>query len=442
MNSAAKIWEAALGVLQLEVSKPNYQTWFKDTAGIAYDGELFLVSVPNTFVAEYLEKSQRSLIEKTLISLTHHSISVRFQVQWSSTSGHNHTEDSDDIAALYGFNARYTFDNFVVGPGNRLAHAAALSASGKTVDQSYNPLFIYAGPGLGKTHLLQAIGHQALENNIRPIYVSGEQFTHDFVEAVREHHADEFRAKYRSADMLMVDDIQFISGKEQTEENFFHAFNDLHNSGRQIVITSDRQPQELSRMEERLKSRFAWGLTVDIQPPDYETRLAILKNKAAEAQSYITDDVLDMLAQEVLQNIRELEGSLNRIIAYARLLNTRMTPELAQKALRNIGTHVLPPPEPNMPDLIITAVAENFALKPGDLTGRKRDKEIALARQVAMYLLKQNSQYSLSDIGSALGGRNASTVSHACEKIARDIEASHLLRRRIEEIQHLLIRKN
>jgi chromosomal replication initiator protein len=445
MNSAATIWEAALGALQLEVSKSNFQTWFKDTVGIACDGDLFLISAPNAFVAEYLEKSQRSLIEKTLIRLTQRNVNVRFQISWNSSSAsmQNQASEPNNIAALYGFNSKYTFDNFVVGPGNRMAHAAALSAASKPAEHSYNPLFIYADPGLGKTHLLQAIGHQALENNVKPLYVSGEQFTHDFIEAIRERRTEEFRSKYRSADMLMVDDIQFISGKEQTEECFFHTFNDLHNAGRQIVITSDRQPKSMAKMEDRLKSRFEWGLMVDIQPPDYETRLAILRTKAAQAKTDITTDVLEMLAHEVRQNIRELEGSLNRILAYARLLRAQITPELAQKALKDVGAKALPPAGGNYaPDFIVSMVADNFALKPDDLTGRKRDRETAQARQVAMYILKQQGRYTLGDIGSTLGGRNASTVSHACEKIARDIAASHLLRKKVEDLQQNLLGKD
>jgi chromosomal replication initiator protein len=439
MNSAATIWETALGTLQLEVSKPNYQTWFKDTRGIAYDGERFLISVPNAFVAEYLEKSQRSLIEKTLIGLTQRSVSVRFQVNWDelpAQAGHN--GGRQDLSALYGFNARYTFENFVVGPGNQLAHAAALSAARKPAEGSYNPLFIYAEPGLGKTHLMQAIGHQAVENNLRPLYVSGEQFTHDFIESIRERRTDEFRSRYRSADLLMVDDIHSLSGKEQTEECFFHTFNELHNAGRQIVISSDRKPKSMLKMEERLRSRFEWGLMVDIQPPDYETRLAILRTKAMESHTAVSADVLEMLAHEVRQNIRELEGSLNRIVAYARLLRSTITPELAQKAMTDIGKRSQPAGSGYEPGLVIRAVAESFSLSPEALTGRKRDQDTALARQVAMFILKQYGGCSLAAAGTALGGRNASTVSHACDKIARDIEASNELRVRIEDIQRKL----
>jgi chromosomal replication initiator protein len=439
MNSAKEIWEAALGELQLQVNKPNYQTWFKGTEGLACDGDQFLVGVPNAFVAEYLEKNQRSLIEKTLIGLIHHGVNARFQISWAQDAGGGHASEARrNVSAIYGFNPKYTFDNFVVGAGNRMAHAAAVSAADHPSEQSYNPLFIYAAPGLGKTHLLQAIGQKALENNLKPVYVSGEQFTNEFVAALRERRTDEFRTKYRSADMLMVDDIHFIGGKEATEESFFHTFNDLHNAGRQIVITSDRPPKSMPLLQERLRSRFEWGLTVDIQPPDFETRLAILQSKAEQAQAAVTPDVLDMMAQEMKQNIRELEGNLNRIIAYARLLRTQITPELAVRALKDVaGAPELPEAHCN-PEGVIGLVAATFALTVDDLLGRKRDKEVAQARQVAMYLLRQQGNCSLADIGSALGGRNASTVSHACEKMALDISSSHLLRRKVEDIQKKL----
>ncbi|MCL2706663.1 MAG: chromosomal replication initiator protein DnaA [Dehalococcoidia bacterium] len=441
MNSAKEIWEAALGEIQLQVSKSNYSTWFKGTEGLAYDGDKFLVGVPNTFISEYLEKSQRSLIEKTLIGLIHRGVSVRFQIKWAQEDcSDSKIENRRNNSALYGFNPRYTFDNFVIGAGNRMAHAAAVGAAKRSSEQNYNPLFIYSNPGLGKTHLVQAIGHKALENNLRPVYVSGEQFTNEFVAALRERRTEEFRAKYRSADILIVDDIHFIGGKEATEESFFHTFNDLHNAGRQIVITSDRPPKSMPLLQERLRSRFEWGLAVDIQPPDFESRLAILQSKAEQTQTKVSPDVLDMMAQEIKQNIRELEGKLNRVIAYARLLRAHITPELAVKALRDVAsTRSALPEAPNSPQGVIGLVADVFDLTADDLLGRGRDKETAQARQVAMYVMRRQSNSSLSDIGIAFGGRNASTVSYACEKIAQDIAGSHILRRKVEEIQKKLL---
>lgn len=440
MNSAKEIWEAALGEIQLQISKPNYRTWFKDTEGLAYDGHRFLIGVHSAFVSEYLEKNQRSLIEKTLIGLTHRGVTACFQIKWAQGAATDGKGDQrQNNSAMYGFNPKYTFDSFIVGAGNRMAHAAAIGAAEHPTERSYNPLFIYASPGLGKTHLVQAIGHKALENNLRPVYVSGEQFTNEFIAALRERRTEEFRAKYRSADILIVDDIHFISGKEATEESFFHTFNDLHNAGRQIVITSDRPPNSMPLLQERLRSRFEWGLAVDIQPPDFESRLAILQSKAEQAQAEVAPDVLDMVAQELKKSIRELEGSLNRVIAYSRLLRTRITPEMALRALKDVAcTRALPEAPPCNPQGIIGLVAQSFDLTADDLLGRGRGKEMAQARQVAMYVLRQQGNCSLSDIGTAIGGRNASTVSHACEKIAQDIDNSQLLRRKVEDIQKKL----
>jgi len=435
MRSAQEIWEAALGELQLQVNKPNYHTWFKGAKGLAYQGDQFIIGVPNAFIAEYLDKNQRSLIEKTLIGLTGGNITIHFRVSsaqpdFSSGYAGRGTYGTEETAM---FNPKYTFDSFMVGGCNRLAHAAAIGAA-QSPGQSYNPLFIYSGSGLGKTHLLQAIGHVAQASKVRVLYVSGEQFTNEFISAIRERKTDDFRNKYRSVDLLMIDDIHFISGKEQTEESFFHTFNELHNSNRQIVITSDRPPKSMPLLEDRLRSRFEWGLIVDIQPPDLETRLAILKAKAEQCGAELPPDVLEFIAQQIKNNIRELEGGLNRVMAYARLLRAKVTAELAAKALRDIaskvlsGTNITPP-------LLIDVVASSFCLTTEDLIGRQRDKEVAQARQVAMYLLKQQNNCSLAEIGAVLGGRNPSTVSHACEKIALDIQASPLLRRKIENIK-------
>ena len=434
MNSPTTIWQAALGELELQVSRPNFKTWFKDTTALAYDGEIFLIGTPNNFVAEYLEKSQRSLIEKTLIGLTHRGVRVRFKVVWELEGETQRTEN--DTAAIYGFNPRYTFDAFIVGAGNRLAHAAALGVAKHDGQRAYNPLFIYSRPGLGKTHLVQAIGHEAVKQGERPVYLSGEQFTHEFIEAIRERRTDDFRAKFRSAEILIVDDIHTISGKEQTQEAFFNAFNELHNAGRQIVVTSDRMPREIPLLEERLRSRFEWGLIADIQPPDYETRRAILIARACDARTELQPDVLEMIASEVRQNIRELEGSLNRILAYAGLLQSQITPDLARKAMKNLVPQSLK--VLSAPDQALKVIADSFAVTVDDLLGRRRDKETAQARQVAMYLLKRQGHMSLSDIGEALGGRGASTVSHACDKVIRDIKASPVFCRRVEDIKKKL----
>ena len=440
MRSAQEIWEAALGELQLQINKPNYQTWLQGTEGVEFKDGHFYISTPNTFVAEYLEKNQRSLIEKTLIGLIKSKVVAHFQVnsiEPEPTDGYAYRETPQAIdSQTSGFNPKYTFESFIVGSSNRLAYAAAQAAA-QNPGEGYNPLFIYGGSGLGKTHLLQAIGHALKAKSASVLYVSGEQFTNEFIDAIRHKRTDEFRNKYRSVDALMVDDIQFISGKEQTEESFFHTFNELHNSNRQIVVTSDKLPQSLPGMEERLRSRFEWGLTVDIQPPDLETRLAILQSKAEQAKTEVSLDVLELIAQQARRNIRELEGSLNRIIAYAKLLRSQITPEMATRALTNINSKSVPGGQVT-PVKLLNTVAECFQLDPEIILGPRRDKEIAQARQVTMYLLKQQADYSLSEIGKFVGGRNPSTVSHACEKIAQDIDNSPVLKRKVLEIQSSL----
>ncbi|MCK4368725.1 MAG: chromosomal replication initiator protein DnaA [Dehalococcoidales bacterium] len=425
-RSAQEIWEAALGELQVQVTKPYYRTWLEKTAGLSFQDNQFVVGVPNTFVSEYLDKNQRSLIEKTLIGLTQPNIKVLFQVS-------PERETSASQIAHPACNSKYTFDSFVVSNSNRLAYAAALSVA-ENPGHSYNPLFMYGGVGLGKTHLLHAIYHMAQANNIRALYVSAEQFTNEFVDAIREKSTDEFRSKYRSVDMLLIDDIHFISGKEQTEESFFHTFNELHNTNRQIVITSDRPPKSMPHLGDRLCSRFEWGLIADIQPPDFDTRLAILQAKAEQEKANVPLEALEFIAHRIKQNVRELEGSLHRVIAYAKLFRALLTPELAAQALEDIASKGAKS-VPVTPKLMIETVANSFQLTPADLKGRKRDQVTAQARQVAMYLIKQTTNCSLAQIGQELGNRNHSTVIHACQKIASDMDDDPYLRRKIFDIQ-------
>ena len=442
-RSAQEIWEAALGELQIQVSKPNYRTWLEKTVGLSCQDNQFVVGVPNTFVAEYLDKNQRSLIEKTLVGLTKQDVNVVFYVNGKyqdSPSSYGAREETLPSAqtAFPRFNPKYTFGSFIVGNNNRLAHTAALTVT-QNPGQSYNPLFIYGGAGLGKTHLLHAIGHAALAGNINVLYVSAEQFTNEFVNAIRERKTGEFHNKYRSVDMLLIDDIHFIIGKEQTEESFFHTFNELHNANRQIAITSDRPPKSLPLLEDRLRSRFEWGLIVDIQPPDFETCLALLQAKAKQKGANVALDVLELIASQYQQNIRRLEGALNRVIAYARLIQAPPTPELATQALEDISFKE-PKSTSITPSLIVDAVAKGFQLTPLDLKSKKRDKETTLARHLTMYLIRQETNCSLAQIGRELGGRDHSTVTHACEKIASGIAASPYLRRIIRDIQQTIYR--
>jgi len=439
-SPAQEIWEAALGELQIGVSKPNYRTWLAKTEGLSYQDNQFVVGVPNPFVAEYLDKNQRSLIEKTLIGLTQRDVNVIFQVdgRYQEPESSYSDQGENPIATTQPpkFNSKYTFDSFVVGSCNSLAHAAALEVA-QNPGGSHNPLFIYGGVGLGKTHLVQAIGHVALASHTRVLYVSAEQFTNEFIKTIQERKTEEFRHKYRSVDMLLIDDIHFIAGKGQTEESFCHTFYELHNTNRQIVITNDCPPESIPLLQERLRSCFEWGLVTSIQPPDFKTRLAILQAKTKDKGVTITLDVLKLIAQRAQRNIRELEGYLNRVIAYAKLVRASVTPELAAQALEDI-TNKDAKRLSITPSLVIETVAKSFNLSPLDLKSGKRDRETALARQVAMYLTRQETNCSLAQIGMELGNRDHSTVIHAYKKIESYIDTSPDLKRKILDIQQTI----
>jgi chromosomal replication initiator protein len=434
-----EIWETALGELQVQVSKPNFRTWFSKTSGLSYQDNQFTIGVPNTFAAEYLERNQRSLIEKALGGLTSPNVQVVFQVNGKPHQNGTNTSPTAMPPAAPShtrLNPDYTFETFIEGNANRLARAAALSVA-QNPGRSYNPLFIYSGPGLGKTHLLHAIGQEATARHINVICTSAEQFTNEFVTAVRERSTEEFRNKYRSLGMLLVDDIHFIGGKEQTEESFFHTFNELHNTNRQIVITSDCPPKSMPLLEERLRSRFEWGLIVDIQPPDHETRVAILQSKARRKGISITQDVIELVAREAHPNIRSMEGSLNRVIAYAKLLRAAPTAEIAARALEDVANKELKLSDIT-PTMIVDIVAGSFQLTREALLGRERDKDTTLARRLAMYLIRQETNYSLAQIGQELGNRDAASVTTACKKIAISIDSNVFLKRKINDIKQQL----
>jgi len=427
---APEIWEAALGQLQLEVSKPNFSTWLSKTVGMECRDHRFVVGVPNTFIAEYLEKNQRSLIEKALTGILRDDVKVEFRVSASAEKpGAARTN-------LPLFNPRYTFDTFVVGNSNNLAYAAAA----KVVENpglAFNPLFLYSAAGLGKTHLLHAIGNRAALNHLAVLYVSAEQYTNELVTAIREKSTDEFRKKFRNVDMLLVDDVQFFAGKEQIEENFFYTFNELHSSNRQIVVAGDQAPQSITAMKERLRSRLEWGLVADLQPPDFDTRMGILQNKAERDAITIKPDVLEYIALQVKENIRALEGSLNRVVAYSKLLNTEVTPEIAARALTDIASKE-PKLAPITPYLITETVAGTYQLTLSDLRGRRRDEVTAQARQICMYLMRQETECSLSEIGRELGDRSPATISYAYEKMSDAINNDPHLKRQVFNIQQKL----
>lgn len=435
-RSAKEIWEAAKGALQIQVNKANYETWLRDTLGLSYQENQFVVGTPSAFASEWLEKRLKSLVKKTLISIIQKEVEVHFQV-CSNHEASSHIQNPPEASLKEKFysskpNPKYTFDTFVVGRCNRLAYAAALGVA-EEPGRKYNPLFIHGGPGLGKTHLAFAIGNAASENGFKVLYTSAEQFTNEFISTIKEKRTAEFRNKFRNVDVLLLDDIHFIAGKPQTQEGLFHTFNELHNANRQVVITSDRPPRSLTSLENRLSSRFEWGVITCIQFPDLDTRLAILQAKADQLKTRLDKAIIELIARRCPKSIRQLEGSLNNIIAYAKVSGKSPTLELAEIALQEtIGQCV--PTYKLTPDLILNTVAKHFNLSADSLKSKKRDQKTALARQISIYLIRENSNCPLQAIGNILGGRDHSTVLHSHQKIATQINTSSELQREVDNI--------
>ncbi len=440
---AEKAWQSALGQLQMEMPKASFDTWVRDTQIYSYEDGLFTIGVRNAYARDWLESRLSTTVARLLMGILNRAVDVAFVV---NTNGNGETtvepavpeEITADMQNIpqsqrsISLNPRYTFDNFIVGPNNRLAHAAA-QAVAENPATAYNPLFLYGGVGLGKTHLLHAIGNYCQEHGLRVLYVSSEEFTNDMINAIRSHTTQAFRDKYRSADVLLVDDIQFIAGKESTQEEFFHTFNTLHGQNKQIIVSSDRPPKSLVTLEERLRSRFEWGLTADIQLPDLETRLAILRSKAERLGHTVPTEVLDLIARRVQSNIRELEGALNRIVAFADLSGMVLTPQLAEVALADL----LPQRGDVKPAAVVDMVAKTFHLSVDRLLSPDRSRDVALPRQIAMYLMRETN-LSLPQIGLALGGRDHTTVMYACEKITDLLERDDKVRRQVVQIRQQL----
>ncbi len=449
-----QLWSAALGEIQLSLSKGNYETWFKETAIISEEDGVFLIGVPNAFAREWLESKYRTQVRETLQRLLARTVDVRFVnmtaasarsdrlvAGFASATGSQASSGAPERpreAPVGGqLNPRYTFSTFVVGSNNRLPHAAALSVAERP-GHSYNPLFIYGGSGLGKTHLMHAIGHAVISRHPkkRVAYATSEKFTNEFINSIRGQKSEEFRERYRRIDVLLIDDIQFLTGKEGTQEEFFHTFNSIHEEGKQIVLSSDRPPKAIERLEDRLRSRFEWGLIADIGAPDLETRIAILRAKA-EAQSIaVPPPVIDFLAQRIVSNVRELEGALTRIVAYATLNAVPVTTQLAQEILQNILYN--PRQKTLSPARIVETVARYYGVPAEQLRGKARDKQIVLPRQIAMYLMREETEAPLLRIGEALGGRDHSTVLHGCEKIEREMAENDDFRRDVGALREML----
>ncbi len=453
---AKQVWRATLGELQVSLSPANYETWLKDTTLVDVDGDLFRVGAPNGFAKDWLENRYRSLIAQTLARIVGYSVNVEFDIldpepeeaeapaprapQKAAPPARSpkvRVEPGRVGGAEGGsvnLNARYTFRTFIVGSANRLAHAASLSVAERP-GEAYNPLFLYGGVGLGKTHLMHAIGNAVAQRfpRKRVVYATSEKFTNDFITSIQQGRIDGFRARYRKIDLLLIDDIQFIADKERTQEEFFHTFNAIHEDGKQIVLSSDRPPKQIVTLEERLRSRFEWGLIADLTAPDLETRIAILRTKSEEQGVRVDSDALEFIARKVASNIRELEGALNRIVAYASMQGMPISVDLAQAVLSNVLYS--PRKRAITPERIAIAVADYYDVELDALRGQKRDRAIVVPRQIAMYLMREETDVSLLRIGAELGGRDHSTVLHGCKKIDQEASRNEELRRELAAVR-------
>lgn len=444
------LWQKALLIMEKQVSKPSFETWLKSTKPLHFENNTIIIEVPNDFAKDWLESRYYDLIKGSLEEILKHEVGLMFVLPALEANSipefpnpaismavKNNINNNDDTGPAY-LNPKYTFDTFVVGNSNRFAHAASLAVA-EAPAKSYNPLFIYGGVGLGKTHLMQAIGHHILASVplTKVFYVSSEKFTNELINSIRDDKPEEFRNKYRNMDILLVDDIQFLAGKERTQEEFFHTFNALYEANKQIIISSDRPPKEIPTLEDRLRSRFEWGLITDIQPPDLETRIAILRKKAKLENLQVPSDVINYIANQIPSNIRELEGALIRVMAYSSLIHSQITVDLASQALKDI----LPAQKPKMLtiDMIQKIVADFYKLRIEDFKTKKRTRTVAFPRQVAMYLCRELTDCSLPKIGEEFGGRDHTTVMHAHEKISQSLKEDGILQSEVKELKNIIM---
>ncbi len=452
-----ELWQAALGELELGLSKANYTTWFRNTFISSFDDSRIVICVPNTFTKTWLEKKYHAAIHKALQNVTKGGVKeVLYKVELKPQNVQDTVapavaagsmpagtpmgaveEEAGEPTNDFSLNPRYTFENFIVGKTNELAHAAALAVTEKP--GRYNPLFIYGGVGLGKTHLLQAIGHKMLEMNSRTrvLYVTCERFTNEFIHAVRNGRGKEFKDTYRNLDLLLIDDIQFITGKEGTQEELFHTFNTLHQSNKQVVLSSDRPPKAIQGIEQRLASRFEWGMMVDISTPELETRVAILESKCKEKQYELSRDILSYVASAVHSNVRELEGALNKIIAYHQFKNIRPTIESVRELISSFNA-AASTKRTLTPKHLLDTVATYFDLAIPDLLGKCREKRLSFPRQIIMYLMREELNSSYPTIGRLMGGRDHTTAIHAYTKIQKDLEDDEKLKHDLNLIKQRL----
>lgn len=434
-----EIWTSTLEFLKKELAGVNFNTWFNIVTPLSLRDNVITIGVPNEFTKKIWEDRYADMVIETLRSITGDEYSLKIELfnQETETKIVKAPEikapNIDPGFSSASLNPKYTFDNFVIGESNRFAHAASLAAA-QSPGVVYNPLFIYGGVGLGKTHLMHAIGNYMLSQNpnLKVVYVSSEKFTNELINSILKDKNSEFRNKYRNVDVLLVDDIQFIAGKESTQEEFFHTFNTLHDDNKQIVLTSDKPPKEIPELEDRIRSRFEWGLSADIQAPDLETRIAILRKKAELERFHVNDEVMLYIAKNMKSNIRELEGALTKVVAYSILSNQEITIEQAQKALKDIMSESKP--KEVTIKLIKEVVAKYYKITVEDIESKKRPKSIAFPRQIAMHISRELTDLSLPKIGEAFGGRDHTTVMYAYDKIAKDMEKDYKLRAEVEGI--------
>ncbi|MCD6178084.1 chromosomal replication initiator protein DnaA [bacterium] len=445
-----ELWEAVLAQIKFKISKANFATWFRNTEIIDKKGNAIIISVPNAFSKEWLEQKYNKFILKILHNLDREIKEVKYVI----SHGQPKKQETEDLSVsdivpdqleleeykinkLTNINPRYTFENFVVGPFNEMAHAAATAVT-KNPGRIYNPLFIYGGVGLGKTHLLQAIGNKIIEDfpekTVR--YIPAERFISGIVNSIRNHDIESFKLEYQKVDVLIIDDIQFLAGKEKTQEEFFHLFNSLYERDKQIVLSSDRPPKAIPSLEERLRSRFEGGMIADIGLPDYETRLAILKTKIKQKGTNLPEKILSFIASNIKNNIRELEGALNRLVAYQKLNNKTPTLEVAQSLLKNL---IQGPKKVITAKQLIKTVAEFYDLKEKDLLAPSRKKEVVKPRQIVMYLLREELKYSYPAIGRKLGGKDHTTIIYGCEKISKELEKNESLAEELRLIRQRIV---
>ena len=448
-----QLWQSVLGEIELNLSRANFTTWFKNTFISSFDDGKVIICVPNTFTKAWLEKKYHQKISDAIANLSNQEISeIFYKVELKKASPNNNLFNKvassvenqikpEEVAKpatpvnRFGLNLRYHFDSYIVGKGNELAHAACQAVAANP-GKAYNPLFIYGGVGLGKTHLLQAVGHTISKKSENVLYITSEKFTNDYIHSIKSGQAKDFKDKYRHVDVLLIDDIQFMGGKDGTQEEFFHTFNELHQADKQIVITSDRPPRSIPALEKRLLSRFEWGMVADVTQPNIETRVAILDSKCKEKNYKLKDDILYYIANNIQNNIRELEGALNRLIAFHEFNNTTptidSTKSILSSLINNNKTKSLSARD------VLDIVSSFFNVSNKDLLGKSRKKELVYPRQISMYLMRKEVAFSYPTIGQELGGRDHTTAMHAYNKICKELESNEKIKQDIESIKQTM----